>query len=1017
MTAQTAEDMLESLRAYRALLLACEAIGWLHMAGKAHPDFLRRHSSAGVSYKEKDWHRQLDPDWSARLSWLTSSFPSLGWTWPSKLSEFLQRYDDGRPRPNAVGLLQAGHAMASGIEKNLPKETARYLGQDATHMWLATAYGHPVRNLLADPPEILGAAGWTRLIARVGDLLDELQRLGTTPPADVDPWWRWRDAAIGNQGWLRQAFVSTLAETRLPNNDVTLWDQSYVAAALFKSAAAGLVLSPAANWQSLNLKSQTRWRVLTVAFGSEHYEARAVRIGDWAGAQQQIESFFDEVCRLVEVDLAVGSLLYRDDETLAFSFPGQWFDGAADGSLDDAGAETLRGAIENMIDVLARDRRFETPPLCRVSASTRSLIPMAKEVHEARRRVAVPIHRRWAIQQADETRGHVCPVCRLRFNGEPDRKGPNVSKQRACKVCRERRKGRLDSWLTSGSDTIWISEVADENDRVALITLGFDLGPWLDGSRIDSLRAQSIADWRRFNPVLEEYWQRNASQRKRMVNPIEQHHPFQSLRTYIESQLDAYDAQNLVLASLQDGYRYDTYWPDFFHKVVQDRSDAPAWNDAGMDDQTRALWLAHQLFRKNASPGRTYRFWRTAEAFFAELVHRFREMASSNPNRWRTRRLVLTAAGAGQQQWEDRETYAGRYRDAPYEVLYRASTNDFVTICNLARVMDEHDSTATLQEALRNEPLKLTGDDGEERTLSPASVRDAPGLGTYSPLVVLDQTPARCRVLVPLSAVNACIDAAVQKWEEEFARVADRMPLRVGVVAFPRMTPFQAVIEAARSVEEQLGDGDAEWWRVVEARTREGVTSLRLVRPDGGRELALVSSRVPDGRVDTFYPFLRTEDATVRHARDFATPSGAVYRHVMDLRPGDGVEVSPSRIALQFMDSTAVRFDPVRVSYLGNWTRLREVWALLKREAPSTTALRAAWAVLAATKEAWRDPVGALAVTADAWTEFTRPVLAERLGVRGAALDALVEAAACGALEQTLEWHLRALKEPLEERA
>ena len=46
-----------------------------------------------------------------------------------------------------------------------------------------------------------------------------------------------------------------------------------------------------------------------------------------------------------------------------------------------------------------------------------------------------------------------------------------------------------------------------------------------------------------------------------------------------------------------------------------------------------------------------------------------------------------------------------------------------------------------------------------------------------------------------------------------------------------------------------------------------------------------------------------------------------------------------------------------------------------------------------------------------------RTVLAERLGVRGAALDALAEAAASGVLEQTLEWHLRALKESLEERA
>lgn len=1001
MTTRAGEQMLDELRKHRPLLLACEGIGWLHMAGKAHPDFLLGHGSAGVSYNEKDWYKGLDPDWSTRLAWL-----SPGWAWPNTLTEFLQRYDDGRSRPNAVGLLQAGHAMASGIEKqSYPPKTVEYLGQDVTHMWLATAFGHPVRNLLVRPPDVLGPGGWTRLIARIGKLLDGLRSLGCTPPPDADPWWQWRDAAIGQHGWLRQALASTLAETRLPNNDVTLWDQSYVAAALFKSAAAGLVLSPANNWQDLNLKRQTRWRVLTVAFGTEHYEARAVRIGDWAGARQQIESFFDDICRLVEVDLAVGSLLYRDDLALAFTFPGERFDDKSDGSLNDTDAEVLRVEIESLIDGLARDRLFETPPLCRVSASTRSLIPMAAELQAARRTVAVPIHRSWTIQPADETRGHVCPVCRLRFNGEPKRKRANVSKQRACKVCRHRRRGRLDAWLASGTDTIWISEVADDNDRVALLTLSFDLDPWLDGSRIDSFRAQSIADWRRFNPTPDN-----------QDNPISRDAPYRGLVDHIEQMVQQpmkAARSDAVMRSLQAGFQHEPDWETFYDKIVSDRSDAPEWNR--LDRDARARWLAHQLFRKNASPGRTYRLWRTAEAFFAELLPRFREVASSNQNRWRTRRLVLKPDGSGNQQWEDRETYAGRYRDAPFEVLYRASSNDFVTICNLARVLAENESPDSLKEALSSEPLKLTSSDGEERVLTPTSVRDAPGLGAYPPLIVLDQIPTRFRVLVPLSAANACIDAAIRKWDEELARIWDRMPMRVGVVAFPRMTPFQAVIEAARSVEEQLSNGDTEWWRVVEARTRESVTSLNLARPDGGREQKVIPSRHPDGRADTFYSFVDVEDHMLRYPQDFAKPSGEVYRHILDLRPGDGMVVAPSRVALRFIDSTAVRFEPADVLYLSDWERLREAWALLAREAPGITALRGAWALLAATREAWTDSAAEAERSFEVWSDFVRAVLAQRLNARGVALDALAEAATNGILERTLEWHLRDLRESLED--
>jgi hypothetical protein len=48
---------------------------------------------------------------------------------------------------------------------------------------------------------------------------------------------------VGPEGWLRQAFYRTLAETRLPNNDVHAFDQSYVAAVLFhERSRAGAIL-------------------------------------------------------------------------------------------------------------------------------------------------------------------------------------------------------------------------------------------------------------------------------------------------------------------------------------------------------------------------------------------------------------------------------------------------------------------------------------------------------------------------------------------------------------------------------------------------------------------------------------------------------------------------------------------------------------------------------------------------------------------------------------------------------
>ncbi|NOZ87735.1 MAG: hypothetical protein GXP49_16045 [Deltaproteobacteria bacterium] len=172
-----------TLRRYRPLLLALEAIGWLHMTGKAKDNFLRTHGRQD-NYDYMKWHELETPPfpWDDLFKWvldkfdIKAEFSLRNDPWPGTLTEFLTKHvkrDSG-----LLGLLQAGHAMASGIEKNLPQATSKYLCQDVTHMWLSTAFGHPVRNLLVDPPELLTEAGWKGLLGQIEELLAELKKLG-----------------------------------------------------------------------------------------------------------------------------------------------------------------------------------------------------------------------------------------------------------------------------------------------------------------------------------------------------------------------------------------------------------------------------------------------------------------------------------------------------------------------------------------------------------------------------------------------------------------------------------------------------------------------------------------------------------------------------------------------------------------------------------------------------------------------------------------------------------------------
>ena len=1018
----------KTLRQHRPVLLACEAIGWLHMAGKARMEFLRQHGGDKVVYDDLKWHDAEQPSfpWDDLLGWVKtvagSAIPQSAW--PGSMKEFTEKHR--KWDPGLLGLLQAGHAMASGIEKNLPGETSKYLGQSLPHMWLSSPFGHPKRNLFANPPEILTEGGWQQLVAEMRRVLVELKTLSSQRAADAAHWRQWRDDAIGLGSYIREAFLSTLAETRLPNNDVTLWDQSYVAAALFKSAVAGAIFNGSFPWSDGAIKQKTRWRLLTVAIGADHYEARAVKIGDWTGTQAVLGEFCDRVAQLIEVDHAVGALLYRDSSVAIFSFPGERFD-------EDVPAPWLNGweqYLQQEVDRIAESLHLETPPLVRLSPPTRSLVPMVRERREVAKVLAIPVHRPWSIchRTPGESRGHVCPVCQVRLNGDPTNKG------RPCKICRERRHHRLQDWLCKSVpyDTIWFEEVADRNNRIALLTFSLDLEPWLNGDRVDSLRAQAIPEWSQYNPVLSEFWQRDENKRRQEINPVS---PVDLMDKSVEEiKKRFYDAgrlkfqeEDFLLANLQEGYRHvrranpkdkcesdheyeERLYRIFFRDIVEDRSDAPSWDP--LNDDQRAAWLTHQLFRKLPSPGRVYRFWREAQEFFEELLREFRKIAARSDNPWRVRRLlVVPDQDHGDKGWEDGTLYDGRLRGMQFSLVYVQALNGFVTASNLARLLRAEEQASVLA----NQSVFVEEEDtfGKPQKLVISRVKEIPPpyshLGVHHPLIPLEISPLRFRVVVPLEAASECVDLALSLWEERFAPVWDRLPLHVGVVAFERALSFQAVLEATRNLENALTSQKEERWEVINRKAYDGGLTLQLRREDGQMTIRMMPLCVPDGREDVFYPYLRVEDQQLRFPRDFRHPEGAIYRHAADLQIGDGIFVVPARVATLFMDSTAARFEKIEPLYAEDWEGARALWRLLVRVMPSQTALQRFWNALSRLGREWFSGPGG--VSSELWKDTVRALLVEHLEVRGAALEVLTEAAVQGLLQRALEWHIRALKE------
>lgn len=122
-----------------------------------------------------------------------------------------------------------------------------------------------------------------------------------------------------------------LAETRLPNNDVSLWQHSYSAAAIFKALLASYLLRN--EWKSLVKDDKLdadnpdlcyvvqHLALLAVRWDDDAYLARSVRPYDIVGRRAHLYQLSQEIRGLVEDTLCLGNQIYADNSGICFLVP------------------------------------------------------------------------------------------------------------------------------------------------------------------------------------------------------------------------------------------------------------------------------------------------------------------------------------------------------------------------------------------------------------------------------------------------------------------------------------------------------------------------------------------------------------------------------------------------------------------------------------------------------------------------------------------------------------------------
>ena len=1008
---------LQVLADKREALLLAEVAAWLHMLGKFHEDFLngrRRSLDIEIPSDLTKAYPQLDK--LLRGTWAGEIWKQLGITElqdddkPLSVFELIKEHRNRNAPTGLQRLMQDAHGRGAGTEKGTLN---RFFPGQQGDVFLSTALGHEPRQ-----PIDLSAVQRERQ-ALYAFLEERLTQLKNTN-GKVN-WSVFRRDFISR---LENAFRLSVAETRRPINDITLFDQTFASVAFLKAALAQILLRGWHEPKQKDVANKYHWRILRVGLDGLRFWGQAARLNDLLSRKGILQQALNEVKTLLEATYPLGMEMYRDENGSLFivSDVENLLEYQADG----------RSLRDHLQEIAHKQLTSEAAFDLELSPRTRNMLSFGQM---ATQELAPPAPSPDWVPELDqlwrkEGPQDICPVCGLRPQG-PD---PKSLERKVCRICEQRRSDRSKAWVHEMETTIWTNEVADTNGRMVLIAGRFGLDDWLTGKTFSSVMAfdlstRKLRDEERNNKeYLFDY--------RQFISEIQQALSLRKRRQTFGNWVPLLD--NLILKNARGGLNK---FPDIYKLYVSDT------------DLNQKIEQAHlfalALMRQQPSPARLRRVWETTRAFWQETEQWILEQLSDDRRRLK---IYLT----------DKPKKLGPYHvydlqlgETELDVVWVPPQNGeegyLLSADNLGyiarRLGAEKEVYTNLAEAVKfvqeqlqrqKQPVLYNPDAGaaEER------VNLLEGIGfrelqyqenRYATAIPILAEPRSFMMLVPADKTQEIVAHIKAKYEREMGKVRNRLPLALNLVFFERKTPLIAVLDAARAM---LGRKlDSEQWTVAaktdlsplpEGNPRE----VRLTLKRNGRQITVkIPTVMGDGATfDPWYPYWRVEGKPTDRRYWFIGPDGEHWVHVKDLRKGDTVYFTPATMDYLWLDSAARRFDAAydeqgghRPWTLENFAALEALWQKHITRL-SKTQIKQILQTIESARERWfrRDREGKSA-TDKTFRQFVKNTLAIAAwpkdhrwkDIPEPTRQALTAAAARGELTDLEELHFGIMKEDL----
>lgn len=365
----------------------------------------------------------------------------------------------------------------SGIDKGAPKEQLNKL-------WISNGFGTFKEDVKKDNFDDMRLCFFKRLWDKLSNLNNNLNNL------TYKDWVEIRRFVFSE---IKEWYSHLLSDSRFPVNDVTLWDQAYMSASLFKAAVAAMSLDKNKS-TDYGISKNIRWSILGIQYDKLSLVNKSLKTHFISWYRENINKCDDEVKKLIEEKYTLGNEIYRDETGIYFIAPENINGDKEDDKLYELN-EDINAVKEDIIKIFEEIFNGEIYPAIFLTEPSRSTMNLANLVEKSKENFLKPCLSENFNQnilakrdnniryknEKDKIYDGLCEICGLR----PGKKENDII---LCDICSKRKESRMREWLENiDGETIWTGDLQDKEGRIALVTLKFEMKEWMNGNFINSL--------------------------------------------------------------------------------------------------------------------------------------------------------------------------------------------------------------------------------------------------------------------------------------------------------------------------------------------------------------------------------------------------------------------------------------------------------------------------------------------------------------------------------------------------